>query len=195
MTKEQWVAFLQNLNAEDVTRVYPHPLLYACGDKLWVPLLGVWGAVSYAPLLVQRQFESQFFIPQTFGLDHLEFDYGAEYSARKEFYTKRREWEREKEEPQRQVFELRLDVQGMGDHLTVAAKRQTRLALIEDEKPFGDREDTTKFVQREAEDGSSKVFQNLCFRLFQVKSEMKLPIPTLIFSIASKVQVKIRTGI
>lgn len=62
------------------------------------------------------------------------------------------------------MFELQLDVQRMGDHLTVAAKRQTRLALIEDEKPFGDREDTTKFVQCEAEDGSSKVFQNLCFR-------------------------------
>ncbi|KAM3204707.1 hypothetical protein P3L10_003023 [Capsicum annuum] len=98
--------------------------------------------------------------------------------VRQEFYTKRREWEREKEELQRQVFELQLDVQGMGDHLTVAAKRQTRLALIEDEKPFGDREDTTKFVQCEAEDGSSKVFQNLCFRPFQVKSETKLPIPT-----------------
>lgn len=74
--------------------------------------------------------------------------------------------------------ELQLDVQGMGDHLSVAAKRQTRLALIEDEKPFGDREDTTKFVQCEAEDGSSKVFQNLCFRPFQAKSETKLPIPT-----------------
>jgi len=83
MTKEQWVAFLHNLNAEDVTWVYPHPLLYACGDKPWVPLLGVWGAVSYAPLLVQRQFESQLFIPQTFGLDQLEFDYGAEDSVRK----------------------------------------------------------------------------------------------------------------
>ncbi|PHT51222.1 hypothetical protein CQW23_10969 [Capsicum baccatum] len=98
--------------------------------------------------------------------------------VRQEFYTKRRKWEREKEELQRQVFELQLDVQGMGDHLTVAAKRQTRLALIEDEKPFGDREDTTKFVQCEAEDGSSKVFQNLYFRPFQVKSETKLPIPT-----------------
>ncbi|MCD9640695.1 hypothetical protein HAX54_026148 [Datura stramonium] len=41
------------------------------------------GAVSYAPLLVQRQFESQLFIPQTFGLDQLEFDYGAEDSIRK----------------------------------------------------------------------------------------------------------------
>ncbi|KAF3651326.1 hypothetical protein FXO38_06868 [Capsicum annuum] len=194
MTKEQWVAFLHNLNAEDITWVYPYPLLYACGNKLWVPLFGVWGAVSYAPLLVQRQFESQFFIPQTFGLDQLEFDYGVEDSVRKvcqpnlvtpeyvvwrservndgfvllftvikafniffwlpleaeiigqELYTKRREWEREKEELQRQVFELQLDVKGMGDHLTVAAKRPTRLALIEDEKPFGDREDTTKLV-------------------------------------------------
>ncbi|PHT46102.1 hypothetical protein CQW23_15260 [Capsicum baccatum] len=225
MTKEQWVAFLHILNAEDVNWVYPHPLLYACGDKPWVPLLGVWGAVSYAPLLVQRQFESHLFIPQTFGLDQLEFDYGAEdlvwkrvnggivlpftvtkafnvflwlpseaEIVRQEFYTKRREWEREKEELQRQMFELQLDVQGMGDHLTVTTKRQTRLALIEDEKPFGDREDTTKFVQCEAEDGSSKVFQNLCFRPFQVNSETKLPIPTSrnksIFDAVGRVSLK-----
>ena len=38
-------------------------MLYGYGDKLWVPLLGVWGAISYAPLLVH-------------GLNLLEFDYG-----------------------------------------------------------------------------------------------------------------------
>ncbi|MBA0878652.1 hypothetical protein Goshw_023999, partial [Gossypium schwendimanii] len=28
-------------------------ILYWCGDFDWVPLLGIWGAVGYAPLLVQ----------------------------------------------------------------------------------------------------------------------------------------------
>ncbi|XVE92534.1 hypothetical protein REPUB_Repub01dG0105800 [Reevesia pubescens] len=32
--------------------------VYKCGENLWVPLIGLWGAVSYAPLLVYRQFGS-----------------------------------------------------------------------------------------------------------------------------------------
>ena len=51
-------------------------MLYGCGDNLWVPLLGVWGAISYAPLLVRRQYLSTQFIPATHGLNLLEFDYG-----------------------------------------------------------------------------------------------------------------------
>ena len=49
-------------------------MLYSCEDNLWVPLLGVWGAISYAPLLV-RILSIQF-IPTTHGLTSLEFDYG-----------------------------------------------------------------------------------------------------------------------
>ncbi|MBA0881895.1 hypothetical protein Goshw_007047, partial [Gossypium schwendimanii] len=32
----------------------PDEILYRCGDFDWVPLLGIWGAVGYTPLLVLR---------------------------------------------------------------------------------------------------------------------------------------------
>ena len=51
-------------------------MFYSCGDNLWVPLLGVWGAISYASLLVRRQYLSTQFILATHGLTSLEFDYG-----------------------------------------------------------------------------------------------------------------------
>ncbi|MFQ6634864.1 hypothetical protein Gotur_010511 [Gossypium turneri] len=38
-------------------------ILYRCGDFDWVPLLGIWEAVGYAPLLVLRQYRSRQFIP------------------------------------------------------------------------------------------------------------------------------------
>ncbi|MBA0784662.1 hypothetical protein Gotri_026525 [Gossypium trilobum] len=34
--------------------VLPNEILYRCGDFDWVPLLGIWRAVGYAPLLVLR---------------------------------------------------------------------------------------------------------------------------------------------
>ncbi|MFQ6636447.1 hypothetical protein Gotur_012766 [Gossypium turneri] len=40
-----------------------------------VPLLGIWGAVGYAPLLVLRQFRSRKFVPATQGLAQCEFSY------------------------------------------------------------------------------------------------------------------------
>ncbi|KAA3486503.1 Nucleoside-triphosphatase THEP1 [Gossypium australe] len=43
-------------------------ILYWCGDFDWVPLLGIWGAVGYAPLLALRQYRSKQFIPTTHGL-------------------------------------------------------------------------------------------------------------------------------
>ena len=51
------------------------PLLYRCGDKPWVQLSGLWGAVSYAPLMVVRQLGGRQFIPVTAGLTQLEFSY------------------------------------------------------------------------------------------------------------------------
>ena len=54
----------------------PHvPLLYCCGDKFWVPLLGLWGAISYAPLMVTRQFAGKQFVPVTGKLEQLELSY------------------------------------------------------------------------------------------------------------------------
>ena len=50
-------------------------MLYCCGDKLWVPLPGLWGAIGYAPLMVARQFVGKQFIPATRELEQLEFSY------------------------------------------------------------------------------------------------------------------------
>ena len=81
------MAALQNLESTDITWKAPwmprESMLYGCGDNLWVPLLGVWGAINYAPLLVRRQYLSTQFIPATQGLTSLEFDYGTpEYVGR-----------------------------------------------------------------------------------------------------------------
>ncbi|KAG8485249.1 hypothetical protein CXB51_021255 [Gossypium anomalum] len=63
ITEQHWVSVLQNLRAEDITWratwIRPSVLLYKCGGQDWVPLLGLWGGVGYAPLLVQRQFFSR----------------------------------------------------------------------------------------------------------------------------------------
>ncbi|MFQ6658704.1 hypothetical protein Gotur_027846, partial [Gossypium turneri] len=40
-------------------------LLAWCGDFDWVPLLGIWGAIGYAPLLLLRQYRSKQFVPTT----------------------------------------------------------------------------------------------------------------------------------
>ncbi|MFQ6626434.1 hypothetical protein Gotur_005308, partial [Gossypium turneri] len=50
-------------------------ILYRCGDFDWVPLLGIWGAIGYAPLLVLRQYRSRQFILVTQGLAQCEFSY------------------------------------------------------------------------------------------------------------------------
>ncbi|MBA0845240.1 hypothetical protein Goarm_022802 [Gossypium armourianum] len=50
-------------------------ILYRCEDFDYVPLLGIWGAIGYAPLLVLRQFRLRQFIPETQGLAQCEFAY------------------------------------------------------------------------------------------------------------------------
>ncbi|KAG8480553.1 hypothetical protein CXB51_024626 [Gossypium anomalum] len=58
VTEEHWVLVFQNLRAEDVTWrahwIRQSVLLYKVGNQDWVPLLGLWGGVGYAPLMVQR---------------------------------------------------------------------------------------------------------------------------------------------
>ncbi|MBA0784676.1 hypothetical protein Gotri_006963 [Gossypium trilobum] len=60
------MVILQNLQEEDVEWrapwMLPDEILYRCGNFDWVPLLGIWGAVGYAPLLVLRQYRSRQFI-------------------------------------------------------------------------------------------------------------------------------------
>ncbi|MBA0634591.1 hypothetical protein Godav_029738 [Gossypium davidsonii] len=40
-------------------------ILHRYGDFDWVHLIGIWGTVRYAPLLVLRQYRSRQFIPMT----------------------------------------------------------------------------------------------------------------------------------
>ncbi|MBA0818502.1 hypothetical protein Gohar_019755, partial [Gossypium harknessii] len=69
ITEEKWMVILQNLQEDDVEWkapwMVPDEILYRCGDFDWVPLLGIWGAVGYTPLLVLRQYRSRQFIPAT----------------------------------------------------------------------------------------------------------------------------------
>ncbi|KAG8496318.1 hypothetical protein CXB51_007470 [Gossypium anomalum] len=87
ITEENWMAILQNLQEEDVEWrapwMVPDEILYRCGDFDWVPLLGVWGVVGYAPLLVLRQYRSRQFTPPTYGLAQCEFVFtGNNYKRR-----------------------------------------------------------------------------------------------------------------
>ena len=66
-TKEGWIAFLQTTSDTEIIWLAPWmpyvSLLYRCGDKPWVQLPGLWGAVSYAPLMMVRQLGGRQFIP------------------------------------------------------------------------------------------------------------------------------------
>ncbi|KAG8496418.1 hypothetical protein CXB51_007517 [Gossypium anomalum] len=75
--KENWIALLRNLQSGDVEWrapwMVPGEILYRCGSFDWVPLLGIWGAIGYAPLLVLRQHRLRQFVPATHGLAQSEF--------------------------------------------------------------------------------------------------------------------------
>ncbi|XP_016704354.1 uncharacterized protein [Gossypium hirsutum] len=79
ISEGKWMAIFQNLQEEDIKRRAPWLLsdevLYRCGDFDWVPLLGIWGAVGYAPLLELRQYRLRQFVPATQGLAECEFSY------------------------------------------------------------------------------------------------------------------------
>ncbi|KAG8498387.1 hypothetical protein CXB51_006637 [Gossypium anomalum] len=85
--EENWIALLQNLQSKDVEWrapwMIPGEILYHCGSFDWAPLLGIWGAIGYASLLVLRQFGLRQFVPATHGLTQSEFAYrGASYKKR-----------------------------------------------------------------------------------------------------------------
>ncbi|XP_012472437.1 uncharacterized protein LOC105789611 [Gossypium raimondii] len=79
ISEENWIAILQNLQEDDVEWrapwLIPDGILYRCGSFDWVPLLWIWGAVGYAPLLVLGQYNSRQFVPTTYGLAQCEFSY------------------------------------------------------------------------------------------------------------------------
>ncbi|KAL1161360.1 hypothetical protein V6Z11_A07G128500 [Gossypium hirsutum] len=87
VSEENWIALLRNLQSEDVEWrapwMVPGEILYRCGSFDWVPLLGIWGAIGYAPLLVLRQHGLRQFVPATHGLAQSEFVYrGADYKRK-----------------------------------------------------------------------------------------------------------------
>ncbi|KAL1087799.1 hypothetical protein V6Z11_D08G208100 [Gossypium hirsutum] len=59
ISNEKWIEILQNLREEDIEWrapwLLPDEILYRCGSFDWVPLLGVWGATRYVPLLMLRK--------------------------------------------------------------------------------------------------------------------------------------------
>ena len=78
-TEKHWVQELRKVKEEEITWrapwVFPQSIMYRCGDYACVPLLGLWGNTSYAPLLVLRQFQCQQFIPFFEDLGHWDFQY------------------------------------------------------------------------------------------------------------------------
>ncbi|MBA0880196.1 hypothetical protein Goshw_013568 [Gossypium schwendimanii] len=87
ITDERWMAILQNLQDEVVEWkapwMVPDEILYRCRDFDGVPLLGLWGAVRYTPLLMLRQYRSRQFIPVTQGLAQYKFSYKGNNYRRK----------------------------------------------------------------------------------------------------------------
>ncbi|KAL1091251.1 hypothetical protein V6Z11_D07G144200 [Gossypium hirsutum] len=79
ISEENWIAILQNLPEDDVEWrapwLIPDGILYRYGSFDWILLLGIWGVVGYAPLLVLRQYNSRQFVPATHGLAQCEFSY------------------------------------------------------------------------------------------------------------------------
>ncbi|MBA0613820.1 hypothetical protein Godav_014181 [Gossypium davidsonii] len=61
--EEKWMAILQCLQDENIEWralwIVPDEILYRYGDFDLVPLLGIWGAIGYAPLLVLRQYSQE----------------------------------------------------------------------------------------------------------------------------------------
>ncbi|MBA0880195.1 hypothetical protein Goshw_013568 [Gossypium schwendimanii] len=66
-----------------VDKMVPDEILYRCRDFDGVPLLGLWGAVRYTPLLMLRQYRSRQFIPVTQGLAQYKFSYKGNNYRRK----------------------------------------------------------------------------------------------------------------
>ncbi|KAG8480527.1 hypothetical protein CXB51_024592 [Gossypium anomalum] len=87
ISEEKWIEILQNLKEGDVEwRAFwmvPDEILYRCGDYNWVPLLGIWGATGYTPLLALRQYKSRQFIPTTHELAQCELPYKGDHYRKK----------------------------------------------------------------------------------------------------------------
>ncbi|MBA0878149.1 hypothetical protein Goshw_015402, partial [Gossypium schwendimanii] len=118
ITEKKWMAIFQNLQEENIDWrapwLLPDDILYRCGDFDWVSLLGIWGAVGYAPLLVLRQYRSRQFVPATQGLAGCKFSYKDDGYKRKvhemDFERRNAELEKKIEQMEEEKGSLRLDV-------------------------------------------------------------------------------------
>ena len=72
LDNQGWVDKLEGLpNSEFKWRapwVTTLKVLMSCGQRHWVPLVGITGYVSYAPVLVVRQLGGMQFVPRTLGI-------------------------------------------------------------------------------------------------------------------------------
>ncbi|KAK8682906.1 hypothetical protein V6N13_038985 [Hibiscus sabdariffa] len=82
----KWVEAFRNLQEQDLVWRVPwlrcRKFLYKCYDHDWLMLLGLWGGIGCAPLLVSRQFGSQQFVPYTAGLKDSEFHFDTDFRKR-----------------------------------------------------------------------------------------------------------------
>ncbi|KAK8623537.1 hypothetical protein V6N13_118420 [Hibiscus sabdariffa] len=79
----KWVEAFRNLQEQDLVWRVPwlkcRKFLYKCYDHDWLMLLGLWGGIGCAPLLVSRQFGSQQFVPYTAGLRDSDFTFDTDF--------------------------------------------------------------------------------------------------------------------
>ncbi|MFQ6657817.1 hypothetical protein Gotur_027336, partial [Gossypium turneri] len=69
---QNWSETTQQEKGDSLVEGYVSEL---CGYFDWVPLLGIWGAIGYALLLVLRQYRSRQFVPTNQELAQCEFSY------------------------------------------------------------------------------------------------------------------------
>ncbi|XP_057981321.1 uncharacterized protein LOC131166767 [Malania oleifera] len=85
--RTKWKDRLQNLVSKGIVWQAPWidqpKVVYRCGNLPWVPLLGPWGGISYAPLMFRRQVGAIQLVPMTHGLADARFTYEDNDSKRK----------------------------------------------------------------------------------------------------------------
>ena len=86
-TKKKWVSTLRKITSQEIVWLAPwmprRSMLYKCGGQPWVILLGVWGTITYSPIMVRRQLGYDQFIPMTYGLNRREYSYTEKGALRK----------------------------------------------------------------------------------------------------------------
>jgi len=90
-----WMKKLQELPSSSFSWKAPWvksvDVIVSCGQKCWVPLIGITGYVSYAPALVIRQLGGIQHIPRTVGLAEF-FGFFKDQSAREVLETIKQDW-------------------------------------------------------------------------------------------------------